>query len=210
MTPARYSRPLLKGAMVFATFTVLALVDISQTYFLLTYTKAGGPTAEGMATVPLGYLIGRGLAEWYLWALLTPLLVWFGRRFPLDGPSWRRNLVCQALFCAVLSCEKMGLDLPFVYLFPLGPGATLDPFEVYKIYFFRLFLIYLIICVVTGVLTAVTFGVGVVGFIFLPWIYEAVMLSSEKQATLGKMARIAIRLRPFIQNTASTLTRTVI
>ena len=148
MTPAGYSRPLLKGAMVFAIFTVLALVDISQTYFLLTYTKAGGPTAEGMATVPLGYLIGRGLAEWYLWALLTPLLVWFGRRFPLDGPSWRRNLVCQALFCAVLSCEKMGLDLPFVYLFPLGPGATLEPFEVYKIYFFRLFLIYLIICVV--------------------------------------------------------------
>jgi uncharacterized RDD family membrane protein YckC len=37
-------------------------------------------------------------------------------------------------------------------------------------------------------LTAGTLGHGLILFPFLPWIYEAIMLSSEQQATLGKMA----------------------
>ncbi len=39
----------------------------------------------------------------------------------------------------------------------------------------------------TGILTAITFGAGLVAVFFLHWIYEAVMLSSVRQATVGKM-----------------------
>jgi uncharacterized RDD family membrane protein YckC len=38
------------------------------------------------------------------------------------------------------------------------------------------------------VITAGTVGFAFVSISLLPWIYEAVMLSSEKQATLGKLA----------------------
>jgi hypothetical protein len=34
----------------------------------------------------------RSLVEWWLWALLTPLVVWLARRFPLDHP-WPRRAV---------------------------------------------------------------------------------------------------------------------
>ena len=46
----------------------------------------------------------------------------------------------------------------------------------------------IVLAVGTGILTAITFGSGAVAWIFAPWIYEALMLSSVRQATLGKMA----------------------
>jgi uncharacterized RDD family membrane protein YckC len=45
----------------------------------------------------------------------------------------------------------------------------------------------LIVGAISGIVTGITAGVGVVSFFCLPWIYEAYMLSSEKQATFGKM-----------------------
>ena len=45
-----------------------------------------------------------------------------------------------------------------------------------------------VISFASGVISAATVGVGAVSIFVLPWLYEALMLSSEKQATLGKMA----------------------
>jgi uncharacterized RDD family membrane protein YckC len=46
----------------------------------------------------------------------------------------------------------------------------------------------IIVNTATGILTAITFGAGVIFFFFGPWIYEAWMMSSEWQATVGKRA----------------------
>jgi uncharacterized RDD family membrane protein YckC len=40
----------------------------------------------------------------------------------------------------------------------------------------------------TGILTAISFGGGAIVVFFGPWIYEALMLSSEWRATVGKRA----------------------
>jgi uncharacterized RDD family membrane protein YckC len=40
----------------------------------------------------------------------------------------------------------------------------------------------------TGLLITVTLGIGIVGIFFAHWLYEAAMLSSSWQATLGKRA----------------------
>src|SRR5262245_43274473 len=45
----------------------------------------------------------------------------------------------------------------------------------------------IVVCAASGILTAVTFGMAWFSIFLLPWVYEAIMLSSEKQATLGKM-----------------------
>jgi uncharacterized RDD family membrane protein YckC len=45
-----------------------------------------------------------------------------------------------------------------------------------------------VISFASGVISAATIGVGTISIFVLPWLYEALMLSSEKQATLGKMA----------------------
>src|SRR5262249_35213077 len=103
MKRAVWSSRLLTGLVVFAIFTVIALVDINQTYFLITYTN---PSLGLPPHITVGNLVGRGLAEWYLWAMMTPMLVWVGRHFPLDDRAWKRNLLSQGVLCAVISCFK--------------------------------------------------------------------------------------------------------
>ena len=46
----------------------------------------------------------------------------------------------------------------------------------------------IVVSLVGGLLAAGSFGVGVVISFFIPWLYEAFMLSSEWQATVGKRA----------------------
>jgi len=46
----------------------------------------------------------------------------------------------------------------------------------------------IIVAVASGIVTTGTFGVGVVVTFVGPWLYEAFMLSSEWQATVGKRA----------------------
>jgi len=45
-----------------------------------------------------------------------------------------------------------------------------------------------VVSLVTAMVTAGSMGVAWFAIFFLPWLYEAAMTSSEKQATLGKMA----------------------
>jgi uncharacterized RDD family membrane protein YckC len=46
----------------------------------------------------------------------------------------------------------------------------------------------LIVAVASGLVSAATLGAGMVVSLFAPWLYEAFMLSSEWQATVGKRA----------------------
>jgi len=73
---------------------------------------------------------------------------------------------------------------------PATPSAVVST-GAYAGFWIR-FVAFLIDCVIlavaTGVVTAGTFGAGVVLSFFGPWLYEAFMLSSEWQATVGKRA----------------------
>src|SRR5919198_3528125 len=46
----------------------------------------------------------------------------------------------------------------------------------------------IILVLARGILSAATFGAGMIVSLFGPWLYEAFMLSSEWQATVGKRA----------------------
>jgi two-component system LytT family sensor kinase len=124
----------------FGVWTLLALFDIAQIFFLFHATTAV------KTNIPVDVIIGRGLADWYLWALLTPSLVWLAGHLPLGGPRWARNLGLQGAASAGLSLIKLGLDIPFVLLFRCQgePGRSIG--ELFEILFFAKFLIYLIIC----------------------------------------------------------------
>ena len=55
-------------------------------------------------TVPWGRLIASHLIEWWSWALLTPVVFWFVRRFPLGRRPWWRTALqyLTAAFGALL------------------------------------------------------------------------------------------------------------
>lgn len=72
------------------------------------------------------------LAAWllgvYIWALLTPLILWLGRRFPLARGEWLRHVPLHVLFSACFSACELTLESALytrLHLFPPGLRAAL-------------------------------------------------------------------------------------
>ena len=86
---------------VWAGWTALALLFATSTS--LTYLSTGRPANWWLTFT-------RSLAEWWLWALLTPVVVSLARRFPLHGTRWKRSLAIHAAAGLVLAIAKTLAD----------------------------------------------------------------------------------------------------
>ena len=82
------------AAIGLAAWTVLALLFAPQTYFL----SAGSPNPRTW-----GESLAAMLLLFYAWAALTPLVLWLGRRFPVERERAARNAALLAL-CSVPCC----------------------------------------------------------------------------------------------------------
>jgi uncharacterized RDD family membrane protein YckC len=83
-------------------------------------------------------------------------------------------------------CQSCGMSIQSK---PSGPVSTTAPIYAGFWTRFLAFVIDLIVVsLASGLLAVATYGVGVVVSFFIPWLYEAFMLSSEWQATVGKRA----------------------
>src|SRR5580693_3961845 len=78
----------LRWTLVFAGWTCAGLFFASQTY--LAYKYSGGQAH-------IGIVLKLNLAEWYLWGLLAPGIIWLGRRFPLEREHWATSTVTHLI-----------------------------------------------------------------------------------------------------------------
>ncbi|MDQ6827379.1 MAG: histidine kinase [Gemmatimonadota bacterium] len=90
--------------MIAALFTALSAL----VYALMSgygHGRAGGPppVAEWAAT------LATMLADWYLWALLAPLVLWLGSRFSIARDRWRRVVVLHLVFAVAIAFAKVTL-----------------------------------------------------------------------------------------------------
>ena len=69
----------------------------------LTYRSTGRPANWALS-------IKRSLSEWWVWALLTPAVVWLAGRFPLHGARLWRNIAIHLAAGAVLAVVKTAAD----------------------------------------------------------------------------------------------------
>jgi two-component system, LytTR family, sensor kinase len=69
----------------------------------LTYRSTGRPANWALS-------IERSLLEWWLWALLTPVVVWLAQRYPFARARWRRAAVVHAVAGAVIAVIKSAGD----------------------------------------------------------------------------------------------------
>ncbi len=84
----------------FAIFTLIALAFATSSAAV--YALKGEP-------VPFSRLLFWSAAEWWLWALLAPVVFWLDRRFPLSRAGWRRSLTGHLLgFLGVLLTHELG------------------------------------------------------------------------------------------------------
>lgn len=97
-------RSLRTWLVVWAGWTTLAL--FLATSASLSYRSTGRPANWTLT-------IGRALADWWLWALLTPLIAWLARRFAVEGRQRWRNLVTLAIAGGGLALVKTLADRAF-------------------------------------------------------------------------------------------------
>lgn len=88
------------ACVVAACWTFLGLLFTPQTY--LANLRAPVPLTPARA-------LAATLALFYVWAVLTPLVLWLGRRFPLEHHRLLRNLCLHVALGGVLALAHMVL-----------------------------------------------------------------------------------------------------
>lgn len=63
------------------------------------------------------------LPQWWFWAAATPLVLFLGRRFPIERGRWFVNLPLHLVACAVLSAGHMALVIELGWLVGYKPSS---------------------------------------------------------------------------------------
>src|SRR5262245_8365529 len=93
---------------VWTGWTALALFFAVSTS--LTYRSTGRPANWRLT-------ITRSLSEWWIWALLTPVVAWLSRRFPLNGSRAIRHAAVHLAAGTAIAVAKLFVDrLVFAWL----------------------------------------------------------------------------------------------
>jgi two-component system LytT family sensor kinase len=96
-------------------FTLIGLAFATSTYAM--YALKGDP-------LPFYKVLYWALSEWWLWALLAPVIFWLDRRFPLGRAEWRRSLPVHVLgWMAVVLVHESG----YVLLERAASGLAIAP-----------------------------------------------------------------------------------
>ena len=77
----------VRWGLCLAFWTCLGLFNVTQSYVHHYHT--------GRPMVWSGVLVSA-FTDWWLWAALTPLILYLARRFPLESPAWGRHLLLHA------------------------------------------------------------------------------------------------------------------
>lgn len=110
-------RRLLKWSLIVGFWAFFGLLNASQTY--LGFRMENFP-------IPFWPMFCWQMLGWGFWACLTPLVLWLGRRFPLERASWVRGLLVHLPACVLIAAAHIAF---FVYLtISLTPfGAEQQP-----------------------------------------------------------------------------------
>jgi signal transduction histidine kinase len=112
-----FKRDVRKYPLYFLLWTVLGLFYFSQ-----------GLTQRLVSHDPTPWW--RYLVAWllgvYIWALLTPAILWLGRRFPLERRNWWRPAARHVLLSAGFSVSELSVESVLYGSLHLFPSATQD------------------------------------------------------------------------------------
>ena len=114
---------LAKWCLAFLCWTMLGLIFSSQSYVF--YAVRGGD----VRWVPT---LAWVFAEWYTWALLSPLIFWLAKKLRIERRNWSRSVAIH-LAASVVFCIAHAALQAAVNQLPIGFGHAPRPFtELFK------------------------------------------------------------------------------
>jgi two-component system, LytTR family, sensor kinase len=103
----------LKWVIIAGFWLFFGLLNASQLYF--------GLRMENFP-VPVGRMFAAEVLAWGAWALLTPLVLWLGRRFPIERTARARALAVHIPACLLIAAAHLAFfEYVLVTLKPFGP-----------------------------------------------------------------------------------------
>ncbi len=110
-----WKRPLLHWGIALLVWTGIGFFYTFQVYFSMIRSERHLPLSEALA-VQFSYA--------YIWALVTPLVLWLAGRYRLGQKHWRRNLLLHILFSTACIIIVGYLLYTFNYFYFGKPKGT--------------------------------------------------------------------------------------
>ena len=126
--PADQSSALTRGAIYFAAWTAVAVATTQLQYF-------AQPAGSGE---PFFTMLRGALASCWLWALFTPLILWFARLVPINHATWLRAMVIHLVLSGLvtlLDIAIMSVIAPYT-----SPGAPITRSPIHIVFLRQYFL----------------------------------------------------------------------
>lgn len=114
--PLDDGRPLPLSSIRFALYTFAFWSILAAFSIVMGYAEF----KVARQSVPWTFLLATRLSDWYFWAVMTPIIFWLGRRFPLVREKLGHNLLTihLPLGLAIASLHILLISLLWYYLMP--------------------------------------------------------------------------------------------
>lgn len=114
--------PLTFRRLVPVALLLATVIGLLSTLLLkVAVASVGGSISWGQAAT--------GWVDWYIWAALTPLVVWLARTIPVTGGGWARAVASHVVLGALVSAGELALFAgTMTFYFELFMGSSLPPF----------------------------------------------------------------------------------
>jgi two-component system, LytTR family, sensor kinase len=112
-----FTRRLMRLGIIWGLWTIVALFFSTQVFMM--YYAERQPIPYKRAFLVQG-------SACYVWALVTPLILWLARRFCIDRAHWLRRLALHFVFSLVLVSVLISLHF-IVYMILAGQASAITP-----------------------------------------------------------------------------------
>jgi hypothetical protein len=126
LTLTSRTRRLLQWALIFGAWTLIVVTFSVQAYV---FSVARGRSDNFWHE----FLVAA--SDWYIWAALTPLVLFFCRRFRITSDSWLSAVPIHLALGIVVSFLQLAIQVRLNYV--LNPGYKMTYWRV--VYFFATF-----------------------------------------------------------------------
>ena len=110
-------KPLVRLGLIWGAWTVAALFFSTQVYMMYYSGKQPIPYLKA-------FLVQASAC--YIWALVTPLVLWLARRFRIDRNNWHRTVAVHVVVSLGLISVLLTLHF-IIYMFVVGRMQNLTP-----------------------------------------------------------------------------------
>lgn len=184
-------RRLRTYALYFLAWTAMGLFFFTQSIWQKLFTRE--PT-------PLSHYLVSWLTGVYIWALMTPGVLWLGRRFPIQRKNWPRRTALHLLLSLGVSVVQLAWESAVLPQFGVFPSVMTT--------FGSTFLFLLIIGFHNGVATYWTILGIQAGFRYYRGYQERELHAAELKTQLARaqLSALKMQLQPhFLFNTMNAI-----